>query len=517
LGTSSIKARVDTRSSAVLRNPNPPGSIIPSTDGATSSSIRRIKADKREPENLYSLMHVAEVPIYWKSSKPANRKKSSFNSNRFSIYSVKGPGAEYAHVGSLETVSRRNTYRGSQTLERRRTYDCRIDPKKRVEEHRSRSGPTQVVTNVPGPQTRARSRVPPDKKQQSCTSAELLETVNSLALQTRAKGSDSLSNKTIVPSVFSDNGSRTSSQRKALKKFTREIELYLQACRSLPKVSLVATPSLTTISAFTVDEFKPYQAQFQSAGLAVTSDEQRGLVKLQEEPSPPPTPPKDLKWSKVNSSSDEKMVFQNNKLNDKSQKRREPSYVSGSSGTTMIGFTSPDERSYPRPSIARKPSSDSDHTITGFTPPHERVAPPPARPSRSAPKTSTKKSLPWLRRPIASPEPVSPTKKMSSPEADEHRPSTLLKGWVTTVDPPTSKGKTPEKLRKGGPSDPREYRTTFKKTQLMIKSSAGYFATFYKRSMERHEIRQRDRCCKYQRNGSHTAGADVYAGRRRKF
>jgi hypothetical protein len=467
LDSSSIRAKVGTRSSAVRRNPRPQSSVILSLDGAARSSIRRIRAYKREPENLSSLMHVAEVPLYWKTGKAANQKESS-NPDRLNIHSARRPGAEYAHVGPLETVSKRNIYRSSQTVDRRRTYDCRIDPKSQVEDHRSKSDPARITANAAGPRAKEKSQVSPKKKTQSRTSAELWEAVNSLGLQTKAKGSDTPSNKTFVPSVFSDKFSRTPSQRKALKKFTREIELYLQACRSIPKGSLVATPSLTTISVFTVDEFKPYQAQFQSAGLAVTSDEQRGLVKLQVEPSPPPTPPKDLKWSKINSSSDDKMGCRNNKQSEKSQKRREPSYTSGSTGTTVMGFTPPHEKSYPRPKTPRQPSSESDHIIIGFTPPYERVAAPPARPPPSAPKTSTKKSLPWLRGPDSSPEPVSPTKKMSTaPEPDKHRPSTPFEGWVTTFDSPT-KDNTPEKLRKSGPPDPREYRINLEITQLII-------------------------------------------------
>jgi len=446
------RPRASAKSSAALQNQPPRDSIVPSTDGAASSSLRQVKVYKRRPDNVYSLMHVAEVPIYWKSGKNANRKKSPLNSNRLSINSAKRPGAEYAHVGPLETVSRRYTSRGSQTLVRRRTYDSRIDPKNLVQEGRSKSSLAQAKEITPGPE--ALSQASPTKNQRSCVSPELLAAVNSLNLQTKPKGIDTPSNKTAVPSISSDNPSRTPSQRKALRKFTREIELYLQACRSLPKQTLVATPSLTTISALTIDEFKPYRAQFQSVGLAVTSNEQRGLVQLEEEPPPPPTPPKDLRWSKTNSPSDDKMGL----WKDKQKEKHRASYASGSTGTTVLGFTPPHEKSYPRPRRARQPSTDSEHTIIGFTPPHEKVATPPARPPPSAPETPAKKSLPWLRKPDPSPGSISPTNKMG--EASKIKKTSLSsppENWVKTFQSSTQKDKKPDKLKKSGPVDPREY------------------------------------------------------------
>jgi len=351
-------------------------------------------------------------------------------------------------VGPLETVSRRNTSGASLTLDRKRTYDFRIDPKNQLE-GRSNPGPSQIresATGVRNVQTSA------EKKQLSRASAELWEAVNSLGLQTKLEGASS--NNTNVPSspggIISEISSRSPSQRKTLRKFTREIELYLQACRSLPKGTLVATPSLTTISARTIDELKPYQAQFQSAGLAVTSDQQRGLSKPRVEEPPPPTPPKDEKWSNLDSLSDGTMGLRKDK---QKEKRRKPSYASGSTGTTVMGWTPPHEKSSPRPKTTRQPSWDSDHTIIGFTPPHEKAS---ARPPPSAPKVPSKKSLPWLRKPESSPEPVSPTNKMSAaPNVDKPQPPTPLEGWVATSDLPT-KDKTVEKPRESGPVVPRE-------------------------------------------------------------
>jgi len=85
--------RVGTTSGPQNRHPQP-DSVIPSTDGAASSSIRRVKAYTRQPEKLYSLMHVAEVPVYWRSRNTENRKRSAPGSGRSSTQTTRRPGAE---------------------------------------------------------------------------------------------------------------------------------------------------------------------------------------------------------------------------------------------------------------------------------------------------------------------------------------------------------------------------------------------------------------------------------------
>lgn len=280
----------------------------------------------------------------------------------------------------------------------------------------------------------------PKRKKQSSATPEFQEAVHTFALQSKVQGSSTQSVNSIVQSVFSDT-SRTPSQRRALRRFTREIELYLQAARTLPKQSLVPSLTSTTISANTILEFKPYQSEFQSAGLAVTSGEQRGAIPLQEFPSPPPTPPKDEKWEKMAILSRKSKAESENKTQEKGKlaERGPPSFASGSTGTTVIGFTPPHEKSYPRPKEDRKPPSlASDHTVLGFTPPHEKMIDPSPPPTTSLePRTSsTRTSLPWLRRPEQSPE-ASPTKKMSIASVEKYqqpRASTPLHGWVSTFE-----------------------------------------------------------------------------------
>ncbi|TGO41649.1 hypothetical protein BHYA_0018g00200 [Botrytis hyacinthi] len=82
----------------------------------------------------------------------------------------------------------------------------------------------------------------------------------------------------IVQSIASGPSSRSPSQRRALKRFTRDLELYLQIAKQVPKqtpISSAPSNSFSTQTIQTIQEFKPYHAEFQAAGLAVTSSEQR--------------------------------------------------------------------------------------------------------------------------------------------------------------------------------------------------------------------------------------------------
>jgi hypothetical protein len=73
-------------------------SVIPSTDGAASSLVRRTFKPKK-PES-YSLMQVTELP-----TEPQSRKRFSFESDRLSNGSGRRVAGEYSHVGPLDLVS----------------------------------------------------------------------------------------------------------------------------------------------------------------------------------------------------------------------------------------------------------------------------------------------------------------------------------------------------------------------------------------------------------------------------
>ncbi|KAF3066560.1 hypothetical protein GL218_09090 [Daldinia childiae] len=83
--------------------------------------------------------------------------------------------------------------------------------------------------------------------------------------------------------------SRTSSQRKALNRFTRQLEKYADAAGAIGKAPVrTPTDSDSKMSYHTVQPLLPYQKEFQAAGLAVTSAEQsrRPLIKHRSNEKP---------------------------------------------------------------------------------------------------------------------------------------------------------------------------------------------------------------------------------------
>lgn len=393
--SSSIKPRAEFTPPADPLDTATQTTVIDSHDGA-AGSICRPKPVERG--NIYSLMHVAEVPVYWTNRNAANRKKSSIASSR----ALRRAG-EYAHVGPLDPVSRRRTYRSPQRVGRSRTYDSRIDPRALLDRER----PTKSAPVNPSSTTRrTASRLSPEKGAQG--SPELRRVLESMVVKSKADPqSVTPSMKSIVQTLLSNSASRTPSQRKALKQFAKELELYLQAAKSLPKQTLVPSPSATTVSAHTIEELNPYRSQFHSAGLAVTSTDQKGessaMARLKKAPSPPPTPPKDDRYTT------RKPLAGKSKMSSGGEKRQETTHQthhhyktdsipSFDTGTTVMDFTPPHEQTGPRAARDRRRSS-SDHTIMAFTPPHEIPPPQPKSAPPQPPRASMKRSLPWLRKP----------------------------------------------------------------------------------------------------------------------
>ena len=415
-----------SRSGAALRK-GQEDSAVPSTDGAASSVARRLKPAKKKSENAYSLRHIAKVPVYWTADPPARVDKASYNPDKLCSAQRSDP----LQATSNQILSRRAT-------EGRRIYDTRIDPFIPIagQYRRSSSRPRFKANTF----RKATTQVSPTRKDTGFSSPEFWEAVRVYSQQSRPQAKSGTSLKSAVQSFLSETSSRSPTQKKVLARFNKEIELYLQAAKAHPSQSLVSslsTSSSTTLSAYTIQELKPYQSEFQIAGLAVTSAEQKGMARFQKGPSPPPTPPKDDKFVQNRISTTNK---NNDKKKEKStQEAKHPSYASGSTGTTVLGWTPPHEKIYERPSKGRKkrPSASTDRTIVGSSPGNDRYSSPP-RPAREAlisPRTSPKKSLPWLRKPAASSE-ASPTKKLSGASVihEQHRPSTPLGGWVSTKD-----------------------------------------------------------------------------------
>ncbi|KAK0100295.1 hypothetical protein ONS96_007576 [Cadophora gregata f. sp. sojae] len=438
-GSGSRPTKPRSISGATLRPEIQESSAIPSTDGAASSVARRLNPRKKQSENAYSLRHIAKVPVYWTADHPSKADKASYNPDR--LYSAQ-------RSGPLQAAS--NQISSHRPTERTRSYDTRFETLGPIASQRRRLSPRPQFK--PNTFRRATSQVSPTRKD---TGTEFWEAVRKYSQQSRLQGKPPASIKSIVHSLVSETASRSPSQKKVLARFTKGIELYLQAAKEHPSQSLVSslsTRSTTSLSAYTIQELKPYQSEFRSAGLAITAAEQKGMAKLQKGPTPPPTPPKDDKY--VKNETPPKKKNNNQQLG---QKTKLPSYASGSTGTTILGWTPPHEKTYGRPSTKDRTSSSisTDQTIIGFTP-HEKDASPP-RPLREAPATpraSMKKSLPWLRKPEASPE-SSPTNELKSASVmhEQHRPSTPLGGWVSTFDvaEPTKPGRESQSVGQSRP------------------------------------------------------------------
>ena len=135
-----------------------------------SCGLTRRRSKPVQRMNEYSLMHVAEVPVYWRSGKPASRETSFIALNRAGTR-LATRGGEYAHVGPLDPVSRLTTYSSPQEIGRRRTYDSRIDPKIRAaRERQTKSIPLQP--NPPANSSRTESLTSPNKNSQNWGSTE---------------------------------------------------------------------------------------------------------------------------------------------------------------------------------------------------------------------------------------------------------------------------------------------------------------------------------------------------------
>lgn len=413
-----------TKSGRIVRVHLEEDSVIPSTDGAASSVARGYKAPKKKSERDYSLRHIAKVPVYWTVDHAP--KQQSVNPDR--LYSAR-------HSVPLQDASNRVSTRPS----RSRTLGARTDI-------RSSTGIDRSISST-GPQfkhqtfRRPTSQISPGRKDTGVGSHEFWQAVRKHKQKPDSRSISVLSTKSIVQTILSNPASRTSSQKRVLDRFTKGIELYLQAAKTFPRVSLVTSPSISTISAHTIHDLIPYRSEFQSAGLAVTSAEQMGLAILRESLLPPPSPSKDEGYEMERFSRSKGKAPQDNRNSSKLQKGKQPSYASGSTGTTILGFTPPHEKPYARPKAeTRRSSLSSDHTIIGFTLPNGTKAPPnrpPPSPPQPVSRPAKKKSLPWLRKSDGSPQP-SPAKKVSviNPQAGQHRPSTPLTGWISAVESP---------------------------------------------------------------------------------
>ncbi|KAK6614261.1 hypothetical protein H4I96_00582 [Botrytis cinerea] len=250
-------------------------------------------------------------------------------------------------------------------------------------------------------------------------------------LATLAQGkSFSSSVHSIVHSIAS-GPSRSPSQRRALKRFTRDLELYLQFAKQVPKqtpISSAPSTSFSTQTIQTIQEFKPYHAEFQAAGLAVTSAEQRnqsviGVQSYRRRRTVPEVKP--LLPGHRSTVVADLETGRGRPLLDIEEPPQDslPANEMGIKASNVLIKKSIPDRESPEEELSTM-SIASEETVIEWTPTHERadpanhiesppccdLAPPrassPAKPhcsdSFTLPQLGTppaKKSLPWLRKP----------------------------------------------------------------------------------------------------------------------
>lgn len=379
LNSPSAGAKVGPPSDASPENTVTRSTITDSHDGAGASVARKTKITGQE--KLHHLKHAVEDPVYWRSTKAQDHLTSWVATGRDEASPFWNPGRESHFKLSRTAIGQRACYI-PRDIGRNQTSDLRIDPKKVSEVLRMEtSGASWSVDSHLCQEKSPEAATPPSQTIRSRVSA--------------------LSMESAVQTVISNAPSQTPSQSKALRQFKKGLELYVQATASLPKRSLIPSSSVTTVSANTVKELKPYQAELKAAGLAVTSDEQLRksiFVTKRRIPTPPTTPP-------ITPPKDEKWLFKETPGRTSKEPRvpnREPhnSEIS-SSRMTAMDWTPPHQTANQQQSLDNTPyTMSSDYTVMELIPLHEE----PAQAKLSPPTytTASKRSLPWLRQ-IGSP------------------------------------------------------------------------------------------------------------------
>ena len=127
-----IAALMASSSGAGTRSTRPPteysrGTVVEyeHTDGARSSHAS--KGRRRQTKDVYSMMHVPEVPAVQTSGRSLKKVRCSEPSNAAQL-PPEGANGEYAHTGPLDSVSRPLAHQQPRTVGWGKAYDPRIDP-----------------------------------------------------------------------------------------------------------------------------------------------------------------------------------------------------------------------------------------------------------------------------------------------------------------------------------------------------------------------------------------------------
>jgi hypothetical protein len=314
-------------------------------------------------ENCYSRTHTTRAPVYQSNQKSAFPRATPNESRRSPL--LRRTGVEYAHAGPADCVRKNRAYDRSPTSKRRRTHGPRLPIKA------TRRRIKSTLSN-----RKSSRQLPPtsiSSERGNKATADFDPTNLWLHKLISTSFPPSSMEPTTLPGVITGVYSRTPSEQKALGKFTRDLERHIVASQAIHNASLsTTTSSASCLSVHTIVEFIPYLAEFQAAGLAVTSAEQRNISSKNSKSLSPPLP----------------------------QRRDTPNDQSilvnvGESGKSA-GNTNPTKTRY----YDYTDTSSSDMTIIEFTAIEDLPIPMTAGafpPQRTPPK----KPLPWLRKGIS--------------------------------------------------------------------------------------------------------------------
>jgi hypothetical protein len=232
-------------------------------------------------ENRYSLTHTTRTPVYQSNQKSASPGATPNESRQSSL--LRRTGREYARTGPADRMRKNKAYDRLPTSKRSHTYDPRLPIKATRRRTKStlsirkslRRSPLTSISSKRG--NKATADFDP-------TNLPLYKFIS-----TSVSPRSSSMEPSTLPGVITGLYSRTPSEQKALDKFSRDLERHIIASQAIHNASLsTTTSSASCLSVHTIVEFIPYLAEFQTAGLAVTSAEQRNLSSKNSKSLPPP-------------------------------------------------------------------------------------------------------------------------------------------------------------------------------------------------------------------------------------
>jgi len=192
---------------------------------------------------------------------------------------------EHDQVVPAGSVRKTSIYSRSPVLGKSRTYDPRLS----VRSVRRRTKSTSSKRNAI---YQPKSII--IKSKPAATDNEQISTDLPTQQANRSSASSIPTGVSPQPGKRSGLPSRTPTQLLALKKFSQGLKRHLIAQEAVRKACLSSSLSSSTFSADTVVEFVPYIGEFQAAGLAVTSTEQRRPVIQQSRREVVPLPLKEV-------------------------------------------------------------------------------------------------------------------------------------------------------------------------------------------------------------------------------